>query len=322
MNTILVTEAMSGAPLTALQSKFEVVHLPNLWKTRDALIEKVSQATALLIRNQTQIDREILSHAKQLRIIGRAGVGLDNIDMKAASENGVVVSFSPGANANAVAELTIGFAVALSRKVPAADRHARQGGWDRMQFLGQEISGRTMAVIGCGAIGRLTARKAIAMGMRVLGYDPFLDPRSPALSGIDLELVSFDEAVSRAEYISCHVPANAETHEMFDARCFAKMKRGAFFINTSRGNAVNEPALIDALASGQLAGAALDVRTEEPAPVGPLNAVDNLLLTPHIGGLTHEAQAAVLQMICSDVQAVLQGQSAVHFANFAVPQHK
>lgn len=321
MTTILVTEPMAGAPLEALRSRFDVIHLPLLWQQQNALVEKVSRATALLVRNQTRVDHEVLAHAKQLRIIGRAGVGLDNIDMPAASAAGVVVSYSPGANANAVAELTIGFAVALSRRVLPADRHTRQGGWDRMQFLGQEIAGRRMAIIGCGAIGRLTAKKAIAMGMSVVGYDPHLDPESPALSEVGIELLPFEEAVSQADYVSCHVPASAETREMFDARCFATMKMGAHFINTSRGNVVNEPALVAALSSGRLGGAALDVRTEEPATAGILETLDNVILTPHIGGLTSEAQEAVLQMICSDVHAVLEGHPAVHFANFAIPKH-
>ncbi|MDZ4694260.1 MAG: hydroxyacid dehydrogenase [Deltaproteobacteria bacterium] len=322
MTTILITEPMAGAPLAELRAKFDVIHLPALWQQRPKLVEQVAQARALLVRNQTQVDAEMLAHAKNLQIIGRAGVGLDNIDMQAASDAGVVVSYSPGANANAVAELTIGLAVALSRRLLSADSHTRNGGWDRMQFLGQEISGRCMAVIGCGAIGRLTAQKAVAMGLNVVGYDPFLDPEHPALAASGLRLMPFEQAIAQADYISCHVPANAQTHEMFDVPCFANMKKGAYFINTSRGNVANEAALTAALMSGHLAGAALDVRTIEPPTIGSLEALGNVILTPHIGGLTFEAQEAVLQMICSDVHAVLEGRPAVHSANFSVPRRK
>lgn len=191
-----------------------------------------------------------------------------------------------------------------------------------MSFLGQEISGRCLAVIGCGAIGRLTAQKAVAMGMRVVGYDPFLTATHPAVASSGIALMPFSQAIEQADFVSCHVPASAETKEMFDAACFAKMQKGSFFINTSRGNIANEAALTAALTSGQLSGAALDVRTVEPSTVGVLETLDNVLLTPHIGGLTHEAQEAVLQMICTDVHAVLEGRPAVNFANFAHPKPK
>lgn len=320
MTNVLITEPMAGVPLEALCAAFDVTHLPSLWQQRPQLVEQIARAQALLVRNQTQIDAELLSYATNLQVIGRAGVGLDNIDMQAANDAGVVVSYSPGANANAVAELTIGLAVALSRRLLSADSHARKGGWDRMQFMGQEISGRCMAIIGCGAIGRLTAQKAVAMGLNVVGYDPFLDPEQFALTASGIRLMPFEHAIAQADYISCHVPANAQTREMFDANCFANMKKGSYFINTSRGNVTNEAALTAALTSGHLGGAALDVRTIEPPTVGPLEALENVILTPHIGGLTFEAQEAVLQMICSDVQAVLEGRPALHCANFPFPR--
>jgi D-3-phosphoglycerate dehydrogenase / 2-oxoglutarate reductase len=313
MTTILIAEPMAGAPLEALRAKFDVTHLPSLWQQRPHLVEQIAQARALLVRNQTQVDAGLLAHATKLQVIGRAGVGLDNIDMQAANKAGVVVSYSPGANANAVAELTIGFAVALSRRLSAANTHARNGGWDRMQFMGQEISGRCMAIIGCGAIGRLTAKKAIAMGLHVVGYDPFADPEHPALVASGIRLMPFEQAIAQADYVSC---------EMFDAQCFTNMKKGSYFINTSRGNVANEAALTAALSSGHLAGAALDVRTIEPPTIGALEALDNVILTPHIGGLTFEAQEAVLQIICSDVDAVLEGRPAAHSANFSVPRCK
>jgi D-3-phosphoglycerate dehydrogenase / 2-oxoglutarate reductase len=322
MTTILITEQMAGAPLAALQAKFDVTYLPSLWQQRGQLLEQIPRAQAMLVRNQTQVDAEVLRCATNLKVIGRAGVGLDNIDMNAANAAGVVVSYSPGANANAVAELTLGLLVALSRRLLSAHEHTRTGGWDRMKFMGQEISGRCLALIGCGAIGRLTAQKAVAMGMHVVGYDPFLTAGHPALASSGIELMPFAQAVAQADFVSCHVPASAQTKEMFDAQCFATMKKGAYFINTSRGNAVNEADLALALASGQLAGAALDVRTVEPSTVGVLETLDNVILTPHIGGLTLEAQEAVLQMICSDVHAVLEGRPAMHFANFAQPTRK
>lgn len=322
MTTILITEQMAGAPLEALKAKFDVTYLPALWQQRGQLLEQVSKAQALLVRNQTQVDAEVLARATNLKVIGRAGVGLDNIDLEAANAEGIVVSYSPGANANAVAELTIGLMVALSRRLLSAHEHTRKGGWDRMKFLGQEISGRCLAVIGCGAIGRLTAQKAGAMGMRVVGYDPFLTQSHPSIASSGIALVPFSQAVAQADFVSCHVPASAQTKEMFDAQCLSSMKTGSFFINTSRGNVVNEAALTSVLVSGHLAGAALDVRTVEPSTIGVLETLDNVILTPHIGGLTLEAQEAVLQMICSDVHEVLEGRPAAHFANFDHPKRK
>lgn len=322
MDVILVAEKMAGAALAELERRFHVVHAPQLWNDPSALCEQVREASALLVRNQTQVDARVFENAPHLRVIGRAGVGLDNIDMAAATAAGVVVSFSPGANANAVAELAIGCMIALSRRLVAAHEHVRQGGWSRLDYLGQEIAGRTLAVIGCGATGRLTARKALALGMKVRGFDPFMNPSDPALAELELPLGSLDEVIAAADFVSCHVPASSETLNMFNAERFARMRPGALFINTSRGNVVDEVALRNALVQGHLAGAALDVRAHEPPTQGDLEALPNVILTPHIGGLTHEAQDAVLQMICQDVAAVLHGQSAVHFANFASPRRQ
>lgn len=320
MDVILVAEKMAGSALAALQRRYRVVLVPDLWKNPSALCQQLKNADALLVRNQTQVDAHVLSYAPSLRIIGRAGVGLDNIDLPAATAAGVVVSYSPGANANAVAELTLGCILALSRHLVAAHQHVSQGGWSRFDYLGQEIAGRTLAVIGCGATGRLTAAKASALGMKVRGFDPFMKPDDPALAAVGLQLAALDEVVAEADFVSCHVPGSRETLHMFDAARLARMRRGAYFINTSRGNVVDEAALCEALASGHVAGAALDVRAVEPPGVGSLESLPNVILTPHIGGLTHEAQDAVLNMICRDVDAVLAGEAAIHFANFATPR--
>lgn len=320
MDIIVVAEQMAGAPLAELERRYQVVHLPHLWEDAEALCKQVKNASALLVRNQTQVDARVFASAPKLRVIGRAGVGLDNVDLAAATAAGVVVSYSPGANANAVAELTCGYMIALSRHLTAAHQHVRQGGWKRLDYLGQEIAGRTLAVVGCGAIGRLTATKAIALGMNVVGYDPFMSPLHPQIAGLGLELGPLDEVIARADFVSCHVPSSPQTLGLFNAKRFALMRRGAIFINTSRGNVVDEEALCSALVQGHLAGAALDVRALEPPKAGALETLRNVILTPHIGGLTREAQEAVMHMICNDVSCVLEGKAAVNFANFATPQ--
>lgn len=312
---ILVSERIEGAALQALRARFDVCVEPDLWQNAAALATRVGQCQALIVRNQTQVTAAVLQNAPQLKVIGRAGVGLDNIDMQTATQQRVVVCYAPGANANAVAELTMAFVLGLSRSLPAATSHTRAGGWDRMAFMGREISGATLAVVGCGAIGRLTARKAQALGMRVVGHDPFLPPTHPEWQALGSKLMSFDEALSRADFVSCHVPSSTGTSKLFDARAFATMRPGACFINTARGGVVDEEALTQALVSGQLGGAALDVRGVEPPPSSELATLPNVWLTPHVGGLTEQAQLAVLDMVCADVQAVLQGLPAQNYAN-------
>lgn len=320
MDLILVPEKLWGPPLEALRAAFEVVQVPDLWRDRAALLARAREASALIVRNQTRVDAALLAGAPRLRVVGRAGVGLDNIDLEAATRAGIVVTFAPGASANAVAELTLGLMLALARRIPQAVADTRRGGWNRHDFLGRELAGRTLGIVGCGMIGRETARKAGALGMRLIGYDPHVDPADPALVGLGLQLAPLDELLRAADFVSCHLPQTPQTRGLFDARRFSSMRQGAFFVNTARGGIVDEDALADALASGHLGGAALDVRSVEPPVSGRLEQLPDVIATPHIGAFTEEAQDQVLRRVCEDVRAVLEGRPARSAANLVLPR--
>ena len=315
MPDILITEKIQGAAVDAMSSRFEVVALPELWKKPDELLQRVSEFRALIIRNQTEVNAALLQAAKKLRVIGRAGVGLNNVDVAAATKAGVLVTSTPDQNAISVAELAIGLILSLARMIPAADADTKQGNWNRMRFLGTEIYGKTIGIIGAGKIGYLTARRAQAFGMKVLAYDPFVSRDSILLSELSAELVSLEDLLERSDVVSCHLPATKQTAGLLNAGCFARMKPTATFINTSRGEVVVEGDLLAALKSGAIAGAALDVRGIEPPQRGELEQLPNLILTPHVAAFTHEAQDRVTSAICEDVCRVLEGKPAMNAVN-------
>ena len=315
MPDILITENIRGPAVEALASRFDVVAMPDLWKDPSALLRHVGGFRGLLVRNQTRVDRALLEAAKQLVVVGRAGVGLDNVDIAAATELGILVTSTPEQNAISVAELTIGLLIALARMIPSADSDTRASNWNRQRFIGTELYGKTFGVLGAGKIGFLTARRARAFGMKILAYDPFLGPDNVLLSELDAQLVSLDDLLSRADVVSCHLPATAETAGLMNAARFAKMKPGALFLNTSRGEIVIEADLLAALKSGTIAGAALDVRTTEPPQCSELESLPNVIVTPHIAAFTHEAQDRVTRAICDDLTRVLHGEAARYPVN-------
>jgi D-3-phosphoglycerate dehydrogenase len=315
MPDILITEKIQGAAVDAMSSRFEVVALPELWKKPDELLQRVSEFRALIIRNQTEVNAALLQAAKKLRVIGRAGVGLNNVDVAAATRAGVLVTSTPDQNAISVAELSIGLILSLVRMIPAADADTKQGNWNRMRFLGTEVYGKTIGIIGAGKIGYLTARRAQAFGMKVLAYDPFVSRDSILLSELSAELVSLEDLLARSDVVSCHLPATKQTAGLLNAGCFARMKPTAIFINTSRGEVVVEGDLLAALKSGAIAGAGLDVRGIEPPQRGELEELPNLILTPHVAAFTHEAQDRVTSAICEDVCRVLEGKPAMNAVN-------
>jgi len=319
---ILITEDIQAASLDKLAENFTVVRDGALWKDEPRLTEAIRDARAMIIRNQTQVTAGLLASAPKLLCIGRHGVGLDNIDMKAASAAGVVVIAPLDANAMSVAEHTFALMLALARKVVAADRSTRAGEWARLRYTGTELAGKTVCICGLGRIGRRVAVRAKAFEMRVVVFDPFMKPGSPALAESGAMLAAtLDEAVAQADFVTTHSPLTAETRQMFNARSFAAMKRGAFFVNTSRGGVVDEAALLAALKSGHLGGAGLDVReTEPPASRGEFEVLDNVVLTPHIASFTTEAQDRTAEGVASDVARVLSGQAAVNSVNFAAPR--
>lgn len=315
MPDILICENICGAAVDALSSRFDITFLPDLWKSPAELSERISDFRALIVRNQTQVTAALLARGKKLVVVGRAGVGLDNVDVKFATQAGILITSTPDQNAISVAELAIGLMLSLARKIPAANQDTKSGNWSRQKFLGTELYGKTLGIVGAGKIGFLTARRAQAFGMKVLAYDPFISRDNILLSELNAELVSLDELLARADVVSCHLPATPDTHGLLNAECFGRMKSTATFINTSRGEVVVESDLLDALKSGKIAGAAMDVRATEPPQAGELEQLPNLILTPHVAAFTHEAQNRVTKAICEDVTRVLDGKSAQNAVN-------
>lgn len=307
MPDILISENIRGTAIDALSQRFDVAFEPDLWRDPQALAERISSVRALIIRNQTQITAELLKLAPNLTAVGRAGVGLDNVDLSACTKAGVLVIFTPEQNAISVAELTMGLIIALARHIPAADADTKHGGWNRQRFYGTELYGKSLGIIGAGKIGFLTAHRARAFGMNILAHDPFVSPDNVYMAEVAAELTSLEDLLQRADVVSCHLPSTPQTAGILNARLLSLMKPSAFFINTSRGEVVNEDDLCTLLRERKIAGAALDVRQKEPPLPGDLESLPNVLLMPHIAALTHEAQDRVNRAICDDITRTLQG---------------
>jgi D-3-phosphoglycerate dehydrogenase len=320
MPDVLVTENIVGSPMDSLRRDFDVQFDPELWNDPDRLARGVAEARALIVRNQTHVHAELIHEGANLEIIARAGAGLNNIDVDAASAAGIVVAYTPDENSVSVAELTIGLMLALARKIPQADRDTRAGGWARRRFTGIELADKTLGVVGLGRIGRLTAARARALGMTILAHDDFIDPQASEVRQLEARLVALDQLLEGADFVSCHVPLTEATRGLFDYDRFCRMKPGAIFVNTSRGEVVEEEGLLRALEEKRIAGAALDVRNVEPPGPGPLAEMENVILTPHIAAFTEEAQHRVVASVCRDTAAVLRGDEAVGYVNFPTPR--
>jgi len=320
MPEVLITENITGAPVDELKQSFEISYQPALWKEHDRLLAAVHSTRALIVRNQTQVSAELIAAAEKLEVIARAGVGLDNVDVAAASAAGVVVTFTPSQNSISVAELAIGLMLALSRNMVAADRHVRDGGWARHQFMGSELWGKTLGVVGLGRIGCMTARRAAAFGMDIVAYDPLADLDSPLIAELRPRMLSLEELLATADIVSCHVPLTPQTRDLLDYAHLKRMKPSALLVNVARGEIIDEPSLVRVLQEGAIAGAALDVRNNEPPVLGALETMENVILLPHLGAFTHEGQHRVTAAVCRDVAAVLAGRAAQHYVNFATPR--
>jgi len=277
-------------------------------KTHDQLPEGLPaalvDADALVVRSAVQVDDALMEHAPKLRVIGRAGVGVDNIDAEAATRRGIVVMNTPGANAVAVAELTICLMIALARKVPAANATMHAGRWEKKSLQGAELRGKTLGILGLGRVGLEVARRARGFGMEIVGSDPFVPAAVARENGI--ALVPVEEMFARADYLTLHVGLTPQTQGIINAKTLAAMKKGVRIINCARGELVDEAALVAALKSGQVAGAALDVFSVEPPKESPYFGLDNVILTPHIAGSTAEAQEAVGVQIAQQVREYLK----------------
>lgn len=320
MPDVLITERITGPALDRLAEAWEVQMAPDLWQSPTELLAAVQNARALVVRNQTQVTDRLIATATRLEIVARAGVGLDNIDVPAATAAGVVVTATPAANAISVAELTLGLLLSLARSIPAADADTKFGGWRRQHFTGTELCGKTLGLIGFGRIGQLVARRAAAFDMQVLAYDPSAATLAAVAQQQCVRLCPLAELLAAADYVSLHLPLADQTRRLIDAEVLRQMKPGAALVNTSRGEIVDEDALLAALESGRLRGAALDVRTAEPPTRGRLEGLPNVILTPHVGAFTHEAQDRVTSDVARDVQAVLSGREALDYVNFARPR--
>jgi D-3-phosphoglycerate dehydrogenase len=272
--------------------------------SEDQLVEAVGPAAALVVRSATTITRRVIEAAPGLRVIGRAGVGVDNIDLDAATDRGVVVMNAPTGNTTTAAELAIALLCALARNIPQADRAVKSGGWKKKKHLmGTELAGKTLGVVGLGRIGRVVAERARGLDMHVLAFDPYLTGRSP-IEGV--ELLELDALLARADFVTLHVPLNESTQHLISRQRIALMKPGARLINAARGGLVDEEALVAALESGRLRGAALDVFEHEPPPADhPLLARDDVILTPHLGASSDEAQRQVATDIARQVAEFL-----------------
>ncbi|MGH9160444.1 MAG: hydroxyacid dehydrogenase [Vicinamibacteraceae bacterium] len=312
MPDILVSESLDGPGLEELRQRHSVSVQPELWRDPGALAARLAESRALIVRNQTQVTSELIRASNRLEVIGRAGAGLDNIDVSAAREAGITVCYAPDQNALSVAELAMAMLLALARRLVSADRSTHAGEWARGAFGGMELSGKTLGVVGFGRIGFLLAMRARAFGMRVLAHDPFVGADAVTVTESGAELTTLDDLLARADVVSCHVPSTPASHKLFGAERFRAMKQTALFLNLARGDVVDEPALIEALRQGWIGGAGLDVRAIEPPAPSPLDEMENVILTPHIGAFTAEAQARVVAVVCRDIAAVLDGRPALY----------
>ena len=302
-NRILVADDVSDSGLEPLRDAgIAVEKRVGLGPTE--LREALQGCTGLVVRSETKVTAELLETAPTLRVIGRAGVGVDNIDVAAATMRGVVVMNAPDGNTITTAEHTIALLVSLARRIPQANSSLKAGRWERKKFIGVELQGKTLGVIGLGRIGRVVADRAKALGMTIVAYDPFIAPDQA--HDLDIELVPLEEVYSRADFLTVHTPLTNETRGLIDRDVLSKMKRGARIINCARGGLVDESALYDAIKSGAIAGAAIDVFNQEPPPVDhPLLTLEEVIVTPHLGASTTEAQEGVAFTVAEQMRDFL-----------------
>jgi D-3-phosphoglycerate dehydrogenase / 2-oxoglutarate reductase len=301
---VLIADAISAEGLAPLRgdARFELIERTGL--KGDALADAMRGMHAVIVRSSTRITAESLTHADRLQVIGRAGVGVDNIDVPAATARGVAVLNAPSGNTISAAELTFALILANVRRITGADRSMKRGEWDRKSFTGTELFGKVLGLVGAGRIGGEVARRARAFDMRVCAYDPYLT--AERAESLEIELCPLDAVLARADVLSVHVPLTEATAGMIGAAELASMKRGAVLVNAARGGVIDEGALADAIRSGHLAGAGLDVYAEEPLPAdSPLRGLDGIVLTPHLGASTEEAQHNVAIEIAEAVRAAL-----------------
>jgi D-3-phosphoglycerate dehydrogenase len=314
---VAVVEDVWGPAFDDLAARRLVCRSPDAGTHGSSLRAAAAGAAALVVRNKTQVTREVLDAATSVQVVARAGVGLDNIDIAAADDLGVVVVAALGANAASVAEHSVGLALAVARHIVPLDSAVREGAWDRRP--GKELFGGTWGLLSAGATARATARLARGLGMRVVAHDPYVDPALAELADLGIELLALEDVVSTADVLSVHLPSTPSTRHLVDARLLSLMRPDAILVNVGRGEVVDETALAAALDRGHLYGAGLDVREQEPPPGdSPLHKLPNVVLSPHVAGITAQAQARIGELLCADIDTVLSGGPAEH----AVGKHR
>lgn len=312
---VLISDALSPAALQIFKLRgVEADFQPSVGKDKEKLAAIIGNYEGLAIRSATKVTASILEKTSRLKVIGRAGIGVDNIDIAAATAKGVIVMNTPFGNSITTAEHAIALLFALARQIPAADASTQAGKWEKNRFMGVEITGKVLGVIGCGNVGGNVAERALGLKMRVIAYDPFLSDERAKDTGV--EKVELDELLARADFITLHTPLTAKTRNILSAENIAKMQKGVRIINCARGGLVDEEALAKALDSGHVAGAAFDVFSTEPATVNPLFGRANVVCTPHLGASTREAQENVALQIAEQLSDYLMRGAIANAVNF------
>ena len=311
MPRVLVADPIAQEGIDLLQTQTQVDVKAGLGT--QGLLPLIGDYEGLIVRSETQVTADLIVAGRNLQVIGRAGVGVDNIDLDAATQHGIAVVNAPTGNTVAAAEHTLALMLALARNVPQAHQSLRGGQWHRSAFMGVEVRNKTLGIVGLGKVGSEVARRAQSFYMRLLGHDPYVSPEYARLLGV--ELVTLDRLLAESDFVTIHTPLTDSTHPLLGTEELARMKPGARLINCARGGLVDEDALVQAIESGHLAGAALDVFSQEPLTESPLFQHDRIIVTPHLGASTAEAQAEVAQEVAEQVLAVLQGQPARYTVN-------
>ena len=315
MPKVLISDALSPAAIQIFKDRgIDVDFQPALGKDKEKLATVIGNYDGLAIRSATKVTAKILEWAKDLKVIGRAGIGVDNVDIPAATARGIIVMNTPFGNSITTAEHAISLMLALARQIPEADASTRAGKWEKNKFMGVEIFGKTLGVIGCGNIGSIVADRAIGLRMKVIAFDPFLSQERAADLGV--EKVEIDDLFRRADFITLHAPLTDKTRNIVNAGAIKNMKKGVRIINCARGGLVDEGALYEALKNGQVAGAAFDVFVTEPATENPLFHLPNVVCTPHLGAATSEAQENVALQIAEQMSDYLLRGAITNAINF------
>jgi D-3-phosphoglycerate dehydrogenase / 2-oxoglutarate reductase len=315
MPKVLVSDKLSKTAVQIFKdNNIDVDYLPDLGKDKDKLLEAIGLYDGLAIRSATKVTEKIIGAAKKLKVIGRAGIGVDNVDIPAATKAGIIVMNTPFGNSITTAEHAISLMLSLARQIPEADASTRAGKWEKNRFMGVEVTNKVLGIIGAGNIGSIVADRAQGLKMRVLAFDPFLTPERAVELGV--EKVELDELLAKADFITLHTPLTEQTRNIISAEALAKTKPGVRLINCARGGLVDEVALAEALRSGRVAGAALDVFEEEPATANPLFGLPNVICTPHLGASTTEAQENVALQVAEQISAYLNTGEIANALNF------